>query len=63
MVLTEARANSSPQPERNTVPQACEKAVLDRSVIPHPSGGVTNTSIRDALVDLVGKPIDDSNAR
>jgi len=26
------------------------------------SGGVTNTSIRDALVDLLGKPIDDSSA-
>src|SRR6185312_14530095 len=26
------------------------------------SGGVTNTSIRDALVDLLGKPIGDSNA-
>jgi dipeptidase E len=26
------------------------------------SGGVTNASIRDALVDLVGKPIADSNA-
>ena len=26
------------------------------------SGGVTNTSIRDALVDLLGKPIADSNA-
>ena len=26
------------------------------------SGGVTNTSIRDALVDLLGKPIDDSTA-
>ena len=26
------------------------------------SGGVTNTSIRDALVDLLGKPIQDSTA-
>ncbi len=26
------------------------------------SGGVTNTSIRDALVDLLGKPIADSSA-
>jgi dipeptidase E len=26
------------------------------------SGGVKNTSIRDALVDLLGKPIDDSSA-
>ena len=26
------------------------------------SGGVTNTSIRDALVDLLGKPIEESNA-
>jgi dipeptidase E len=26
------------------------------------SGGVTNASIRDALVDLLGKPIGDSNA-
>jgi hypothetical protein len=26
------------------------------------SGGVTNTSIRDALVDLLGKPIDESRA-
>jgi dipeptidase E len=26
------------------------------------SGGVTNASIRDALVDLLGKPISDSNA-
>ena len=26
------------------------------------SGGVTNTSIRDALVDLLGKPIADSTA-
>jgi dipeptidase E len=26
------------------------------------SGGVTNTSIRDALVDLLGKPIDESSA-
>ena len=26
------------------------------------SGGVTNPSIRDALVDLLGKPIDDSSA-
>jgi dipeptidase E len=26
------------------------------------SGGVTNTSIRDALVDLLGKPIDSANA-
>jgi dipeptidase E len=26
------------------------------------SGGVTNTSIREALVDLLGKPIDESNA-
>jgi dipeptidase E len=26
------------------------------------SGGVTNTSIRDALVDLLGKPIEDSSA-
>jgi dipeptidase E len=26
------------------------------------SGGVTNASIRDALVDLLGKPIEDSNA-
>jgi dipeptidase E len=26
------------------------------------SGGVTNASIREALVDLLGKPIDDSNA-
>jgi dipeptidase E len=26
------------------------------------SGGVTNTSIRDALVDLLGKPIEDSDA-
>ena len=26
------------------------------------SGGVTNTSIRDVLVDLLGKPIEDSNA-
>src|SRR5437764_15461693 len=26
------------------------------------SGGVTNTSIRDALVNLLGKPIEDSTA-
>jgi dipeptidase E len=26
------------------------------------SGGVTNTSIREALVDLLGKPIADSTA-
>ena len=26
------------------------------------SGGITNTSIRDALVDLLGKPIADSTA-
>ena len=26
------------------------------------SGGVTNPSIRDALVDLLGKPIAESNA-
>ena len=26
------------------------------------SGGVTNTSIRDALVDLLGKPIAESTA-
>jgi dipeptidase E len=26
------------------------------------SGGVTNTSIRETLVDLLGKPIADSNA-
>jgi dipeptidase E len=26
------------------------------------SGGVTDTSIRDALVDLLGKPIGDSTA-
>ena len=26
------------------------------------SGGVTNPSIRDALVDLLGKPIDESSA-
>ena len=26
------------------------------------SGGITNTSIRDSLVDLLGKPIDESSA-
>ena len=26
------------------------------------SAGITNTSILDALVDLLGKPIDESNA-
>ena len=42
-------------PAAMTTPEGSMKLLLT-------SGGVTNTSIRDALVDLLGKPIADSSA-
>src|SRR3954447_5647892 len=48
------RSNTSPQSV------ALEQGAVLKLLLT--SGGVTNTSIRDALVDLLGKPISDSSA-
>src|SRR5262245_31126381 len=51
-----------PIPERPERPRPRQRLSGGNLKLLLTSGGVTNRSIRDALVDLLGKPIDDSSA-